>query len=373
MLDQKEIVFSRKVSDSPSLNDVLDDLLDSLGGLAGRVGPGDVVLIKPNFVAPFPKATTDLAFIDFFIDKIRQCGAIPVVGETSGYEFDTEGTFKILGADTFLKQKGVKLINFETQLYMKIDIGQGFKPVEVAEIAIQAKLIINLPVLKGHSITKVTGATKNLFGFLSKPSRRYLHCHGLDKGISALSQYFTNVIHVVDARYLLSRAVFGQARPLDFCLAGKNSFAIDHFGSKLLGIAPDSVKYLSDVQEYKIEGALPEDCLTCSSEDSLKQRLHRMIYAAFYFIDDIKCRVFKGESIIPTLHWYLGLHPEIGSISDEELKILAGRCPAGAIDVEKRKIIRKKCIKVRCLQCYCQSEPKKIVLKGFGSRSSKRK
>ncbi|MCD4831888.1 MAG: DUF362 domain-containing protein [Anaerohalosphaeraceae bacterium] len=373
MLNDKKIVFSRKLSDSSSVNDVLDDLLIALGGLEDKAGPGDIVLIKPNFVAPFPKATTDLVFIDFFIDKIRQCGATPVVGETSGYEFDTEGTFKILGVDAFLKQKGVELINFETQQYVKIDIGQGFKPVEVAEIATQAKLIINLPVLKGHSITKVTGATKNLFGFLSKSSRRYLHCHRLENSISALARYFTNVIHIVDARHLLSRAVFGEPAPLGFCLAGKNSFAIDHFGSKLLGISPDSVKYLSDTPGYEIDGALPGDLTDCRKEDSLKQKLHRAMYVTFYFVDYIKCKVFKGESIIPSLHWYLGIHPEIGSVSDEELKILAGRCPVGAIDVEKRKIIREKCIKVRCLQCYCQAEPEKIVLKGFGRPKGNKK
>ena len=33
-------------------------------------------------------------------------------------------------------------------------------------------MLVNLPVLKGHTITKVTGAVKNTFGLLSRESRR---------------------------------------------------------------------------------------------------------------------------------------------------------------------------------------------------------
>lgn len=359
-------VYSRKLESEAEPSLVLAELLEKIGGLENRVGRGDRVLIKPNFVAPFPNATTSLSFIDFFIEKIREAGAIPVVGETSGFEFGTEGTFDILGVRSFLNERDVELINFENDEFVDVNIADGFKPVEVAKSAIQAKLIINLPVLKGHTITKVTGATKNLFGFLSKRSRRYLHFHHLEEGIAALAWKFDNAIHFVDARVLLTRAVFGQSRPLGYCLAGQSSFSLDHFGARLVGVEPKAVKYLAGVGEYSVDGVVPDVFPAVDSKDSLKERFHRAVYSAFYGIDYLKCAFFGGKSIIPQLHWYLGIHPEIGRVNTEELEELARICPVGAIDVKNHKIIKNKCIKVRCLKCHLASGGGKVFLKGFG-------
>ncbi len=363
---QQAKVFSRKVEDQQKLESVLEELFNAVGGFAGRFLSGDTVLIKPNFVAPFEHATTDLRMIDFFVQKIRELGGEPVIGETSGYEFGTEGTFDILGIRAYCADNHVKLINFEQDEYVTVDIGADFKPVEIAKSALDAKLIVNLPVLKGHTITRVTGATKNLFGFLSKPSRRYLHFHRLEEGIVALGKHFDHIVHFVDARYLLSRAVFGEPKMLGYFLAGDDCFAIDHFGSPLLGIDPDAVRYLHWTGKYEIDGISAEAPGPLQRRDSFKERLHRKIYSAFYRIDHIKSAIFGGASIIPQLHWYLGVHPEIGNVSEADLKKLADICPLGAIDVKGRRIVKQKCIHARCLRCYCHGAKGQVKLKGFG-------
>ena len=362
---QSSIIFSKKLAydNDPSL--VLEYLIDMLNGLSCRVSSGDKVLIKPNFVAPFEKATTDLRFIDFFITKIRQLGAIPVIGESSGFEFDTDTTFEILGVREFAEDRKVELINFEKENFIKVNLGNGLGAVEIASAAIEARLIINLPVLKGHTITKVTGAVKNLFGFLSKPSRRSLHCKRLEDGIAALARKFDKAIHFVDARCLLTRAVFGEIQPLDYCIAGLDPFALDHFGSKLLGINPESIKYLEGTREYKVEGAMPDESPVFTDKSSLKERFHRVLYSAFYWLDDIKCSTLGGNSVLPLLHWYLGIHPKIGKVTSEELKHLASLCQIGAISVDEGRIIKEKCIKARCLRCYREAKSGMIVLKGF--------
>lgn len=371
--EQFKTVYSRRIEANEEPFAVLEELFEKLGGLKGKINTGDKVLIKPNFVAPFPMATTDLKFIDFFIQKIRQAGGVPIVGESSGYEFSTQATLKILGIYEFLNKREVEFVNFENSEYKEIKLGNGFKPVQVAKSALEAKMIINLPVLKGHTITKVTGATKNLFGFLSKPSRRYLHFQKLEKGIAALAETFDNVLHFVDARFLLSRAVFGEPQYTGYCLAGLNSFSLDHFGSRLLGVQPDAVGYLKARDSYTVDGIVPDEFPPAERKDSLKQRLHRCLYSAFYRMDYIKARLLGGKSIIPQLHWYLGIHPEIGQVTEQELKDLAYKCPLGAIDVKNKKILKDKCIKARCLKCYYESEPGKIILKGLGRPRGQRK
>ena len=43
----------------------------------------------------------------------RNAGGVPVVAESSGYEFDTEKTFKILGVRSFLTKRNVEVINLD--------------------------------------------------------------------------------------------------------------------------------------------------------------------------------------------------------------------------------------------------------------------
>ncbi len=83
-------VFSRRVDPDGDATGVLAELVDALGGFEGRFSAGAKVLIKPNFVAPFPAATTDLAIIAAVAERIREAGGVPVVGESSGYEFSAD-------------------------------------------------------------------------------------------------------------------------------------------------------------------------------------------------------------------------------------------------------------------------------------------
>lgn len=357
------IVYSRKFVSGHDLFPVLEEFLAEVGGLAGRIAPGEKILIKPNFVAPFKGATTDLGIIDFFITKIREAGAIPVIGESSGFEFDTEATFEILGVRKFAEERKVELLNFEEKDYTRVAL-DGTGTVEIANAALEARLIINLPILKGHDITRLTGAVKNLFGFLSRASRRHLHHHRLEKGIAALARRFRNTIHMVDARQALGSAVFSESLPLGYCLAGLDPFAIDHFGAKLLGINPDAVAYLKGVQTYTLVGDRPGEFSHLNNRSSLRERFHRIMYSTLYWFDEMKCAVLNGGSILPFMHWHFGMHPEIGDVNREELKQLSLLCPVGAIDGGKGRIIKERCFKVRCLKCYLESQPGKIVVKG---------
>lgn len=357
------IIYSQRTEGEP-LSRAVETLLRRMGGLTALVSPGDRVLIKPNFVAPFPGATTDIEFIDTVIREIRRAGGVPFIGESSGYEFDTDITFEMLGVRRFAAGRDIELVNFDRTGYREIELENGMA-VEVARPALESSLIVNLPVLKEHSVTGVSGAVKNLFGLLSRPSRRYLHCRGLDNGIAALCRSFKRVIHLVDARRPLSRAVFGEQRKLGFCLGGLDPFALDHFGSRLMGISPGQVKYLRGTGAYTVEGTVPDGYPLPHHEYSLKRMLRKMLYKTAFFLDLVKYRSVGGESIIPLLHWYFGLRPSLDRTTPDELRVLSLVCPVGAIDAESKRIVREKCMKVRCLKCYHSSAGGKIILKGF--------
>ncbi len=215
-------------------------------------------------------------------------------------------------------------MNLDEYPYEEVTLAETGQRVELTRLALESEMLVNLPVLKGHTITKVTGAVKNTFGLLSRESRRKLHVSGLHEGIAAISRHFPTALHFADARNLLIRAVFSDVRPLGFFLAAEDPFALDHFGSKLLGIDPDSVTHLTRVPDYRVDGALPEGAeAELSRRDAPRDRLHRAMYSAFYLVDEVKVRTVGGDSLIPHLHWNLGVHPELGTLSDAELERLA--------------------------------------------------
>ena len=352
--------LSRDLDPVPTLTELVQS-----SGLLDNIKTGDKVLIKPNYVAPFPMATTDSRFLEFFILALKDKGATPVVGEMSGYEFDTTDTVTILGILPLLKRLGVAFVNFEQASYVPLELDTGMI-VNVAEISQEADYIINLPVLKGHTITKITGAVKNFFGLLDRDSRRHLHCQKIHSGIASLARAYPNTIHCVDARTLLTRAVFGKLLPLDVCMMGANPFALGHFGSKLLGVNPDAVLHLEKIPEYDIEGFVPvKRNNELSDRSSLKERLHRMVYSLFYYIDEFKCSTLGGSSIIPELHWHLGVHPDVSNVDENRITVISALCPIDAIDIGKKTIIKARCMKVRCLNCYTNDPTGQVALKGL--------
>lgn len=364
-------VFSRRVDPLGDATAVLTELVDALGGFEGRVSPGAQVLIKPNFVAPFPAATTDLAIIAAVADRVRAAGGVPVVGESSGYEFAAESTHEVLGVRKYLAERDIEFVNLDEYPYEWVTLEATGHRVQMTRLAVEAEMVVNLPVLKGHTITKVTGAVKNFFGLLSRDSRRRLHVKGLHDAIGSLARHFPNALHFADARNLLIRAVFSDVRPLGFFLASSEPFALDDFGSRLLGIDPAHVLHLGRVPDYAVDGALPEEGAALSRRDSARDHFHRAMYSAFYLVDDVKSRTVGGESLIPHLHWTLGVHPELGDLSDAELRRLASLCPVGAIDVASRQIVAEKCMPVRCMMCLrAANEPGAVRLKGLNPPKS---
>jgi uncharacterized protein (DUF362 family) len=354
----------RRLTDAEEPGPALDALLSSIGGLEGRVGRGDLVLLKPNFVAPFAHATTDLRFVDYFVARVRDLGATPVLGESSGFEFDTRATFRVLGVEEFAKSRRLELIDFQDGAFTETELGAGLPPVPLASIALDAKLIVNLPILKGHTITRVTGAVKNLFGLVSRESRRYLHSHSLEPTIAAIARRLPEAVHVVDARRRLERAVFAEPRPLGYALAGADPFALDHLGARLLGVDPVAVGHLADAPAYEVRGDPVGSLPAPSRQSSLRQRLHRALYSALYRVDHAKHTLLGGGSIIYDLHWYLGVHPVLRRISPDEAAAVAASCPVNAIDATLPVIRRRECRSVRCLQCY-RSHPNLVTLGGL--------
>jgi len=376
------LVWNRSESAAVPL-ERLDRLLAPLGGMESVVRPGDTVLIKPNFVAPFPHAVTAFDILSAIINMVRNCGGKPIIGESSGFEFETETTFNILGAYSFARRHKVPLINFDRTEFATVALGHGInQKVRIPRLVLEADRLINVPKLKRHSLTKATVGVKNLFGLLSRKSRRKIHAWGLEKTIHALGERISCDLVVVDGSVVTTRAVFGEQTRLNLITASKSVHAVDVFCCQYLGLDYRDVEHIRRAVEmnphrerFKVlevleNCRLPEAAITFRSSDiprwndTAGKILHRRIYQLIYLIDIVYSRMNGGRSMIPSIHYYFGIRPFIRRAQCDACGKCAEVCPVNAIALPQRRIIRDRCMPVRCLKCLYVCPLDAIGIKG---------
>ncbi len=158
----------------------------------------DSVLLKPNictagggFIPPYGTVTTTKV-VEGAVRALKDFGVSDIsIGE--GTVLDELGTntkkgYKWIQLDKLARRHNVKLIDFNAGPHKKIRAEDV--PMNIAEAALETDFFINLPVLKTHSDTRVSLASKNLKGCMSMAAKKYflracqpmlLHFHPLTR------------------------------------------------------------------------------------------------------------------------------------------------------------------------------------------------
>jgi uncharacterized protein (DUF362 family)/Pyruvate/2-oxoacid:ferredoxin oxidoreductase delta subunit len=363
------VVACRRIEqDDTSLADHLEALLGAFGGISQLVSAGDRVLLKPNWVAPFPQAVTDWELIVAVTELVRSVGAVPFIGESSGFEFDTDATFRALGLYEKAAAHDIDLVNLDCA--EQVRASTPFAEIELARPVLDADAIISLPRLKRHSLTTVTAAQKNLFGMLSRASRRELHAKGLERGILAVNAVVRPAVHILDARQYLTRAVYGEPIHLGLLLASTDALALDHYAIRLLGHDPESIGYVRLALQatpasahYRVVGTDPGGSVL--SADSHAGLGYRLAFSWLYRVDHLLSRFVPHVSIIPYVHYWLGIRPHVVRSKCTACGDCALVCPVGAIHVDQTAHISvKRCMRLRCLRCTEVCREKAIEIRG---------
>jgi len=138
------------------------------GGLNAFINKTDKVFIKLNCVGPFEaeKAiTTHPIFTKAVIQLVKEITTNIVIGDNPATK-DLLFTLKKNGLYNVIVEENVEIINgrdFTTITNNKCHVYSEF---QVSRAMVDVDVMINLPKLKTHSLAYMTGAEKNLFGFI---------------------------------------------------------------------------------------------------------------------------------------------------------------------------------------------------------------
>lgn len=220
------------------------------------------VALKPNLVVagtPESGATTHAGVLSGCIVYFRAHGVREIsVIEGSWVGDETMRAMRRAGYDRVCEAYGVPFFDLKKDKTKSVQTAIG--PVDICCRALEAGLLVDLPVLKGHCQTKMTCALKNLKGCLPDKEKRRFHTLGLQKPIAALGAALKPGLIVVDS--LCGDLDFeegGTPVETNRMFLGTDAVQVDTYGRQLMGFAPSEVPYIELAEQYGAGSASADD------------------------------------------------------------------------------------------------------------------
>lgn len=217
------------------------------------VPDGGSVALKPNLaVAASPEsgATTHAGVLSGCIEYFREHGVKEIsIIEGSWVGDRTMSAMKEAGYDEICRAFGVPFFDLKRDGVRTVKTAVG--PIDVCRRALDAGLLVDLPVLKGHCQTVMTCALKNLKGCLPDREKRRFHTMGLQKPIAALGAALRPRLIVVDSICGdLSFEEGGTPIQTDRMYLCTDPVQADAYGCALMGLDLTDVPYIELAEYY---------------------------------------------------------------------------------------------------------------------------
>jgi uncharacterized protein (DUF362 family) len=240
-------------------------VVEAMGGMTAFVTEGQKVVVKPNIGwdrRPEQAATTNPEVVAEVVKMCREAGAsqVTVFDRTCSV---ARRTYKSSGIEAAASDAGAKVRHVLQKRFVKVDIpeGEALKSWELYKDALEADVLINLPIAKHHSLCKLTMAMKNLMGIMGG-NRGAIHNHFPVK-ITDINTVVKPQLIILDAiRVLLRNGPQGgnlaDVAEKNTIIAGTNAIPVDAFGATLFGLNPRDLNFLKVANRRGLGAIDPE-------------------------------------------------------------------------------------------------------------------
>lgn len=227
--------------------------VETLGGMKQFVSNQDIVVIKPNMSwdrVPEQAATTNPEIVAEVVKMCFESGAkaVRIFDNTLN---EARRCYKRSGIQKAAEDAGaeVSFINPVKFKNIKIENGEIVKNWEVYTDAIEADVLINLPIAKHHSVSGVSLGMKNMMGLIG--GRRGALHRQYDTKINDVNSLFKTRLTILDAYRILLRNGPSGGNVSDVALkkiviAGTDRVAVDAYGVTLFDLKPADIGFLNE-------------------------------------------------------------------------------------------------------------------------------
>jgi len=226
--------------------------LAALGGMERFVHSGDDVVVKPNICVAYHSceyaATTNPWVVAELVRLCLEAGARRVRVMDYPFGGSAEEAYTRSGIREQVLAVGGEMETMSHFKFVDTDIPQGLDLHRCAiyDDALNADVLIDVPIAKHHGLARLTLGMKNLMGVIA--DRPAMH-RNLGQRLADLTSRVRPTLTVVDAvRMLMANGPTGgsldDVSKADTLIASPDIVAADSYAATLFGLQPDDLDYV---------------------------------------------------------------------------------------------------------------------------------
>jgi uncharacterized protein (DUF362 family)/ferredoxin len=225
------------------------------------------VLLKPNMLLgsdPDRGVTTHPAVFAAAARYFKTKGFSVVFGDSPNGMFKPRPVARRCGILAAAQSLGVSMADFESGEDVSYPAGVQNKRFHVATGVMASGFIVNLPKLKTHALTTMTGALKNMFGVI--PGMRKAEFHLKHPDVEGFSRMIADLNGLVRSGLVVMDAVKamegngpsgGSLVDIGLLLISRDPVAVDAAACRLIGVDPLSIDVIRMAEESGLGNASP--------------------------------------------------------------------------------------------------------------------
>jgi uncharacterized protein (DUF362 family) len=226
--------------------------LAALGGMERFVQRGDDVIVKPNICVGYHTyeyaATTNPWVVGAVVRLCLEAGARRVRVLDQPFASGPEEAYLRSGIGEQVKAAGGQMEIMSSFKFVSTEIPQGvdIKKWNMYEDALNADVLIDVPIAKHHNLARLTLGMKNLMGLIS--NRSGMHAN-IGQRLADITSRFRPTLTIVDAVRILTAngptgGNLGDVETLNTLIASPDIVAADSYAATLFGLKPDDLAYV---------------------------------------------------------------------------------------------------------------------------------
>lgn len=328
------------------------------------LSPGDRVLLKPNLLSPgsAPEDAINtrsevVLAVGSYLNRVHKAKLLIADSGGIGHHSRAEKAYHNMGLDRVAEELSAELLNLETLglIELQSPTAMVLDCFEASAVLSQVDVIVNLPKLKTHMLTGVTGAVKNCLGLLPGSLKRDVHVAApMSRQMSAaLVDIFAAIkpaINLMDAVVCMEGNGPNQGRPIELNLiaASLDAVALDYVACCLIGLNPASVHTVTLAAQAGL-GVGQERAIDLKGVDFGDMPLKKFSLPLSFrarFVQRLAPKGFVGNM----LHKFMESKPRPVKGNCVGCGLCVESCPAGALSLGNGAVAIDK---DRCIECYC--------------------
>ena len=234
---------------------VVSSALAVFGGMESFISQNDKVCIKPNIGwdrTPEMAANTNPEVVAELVRLCLKAGAAKVIVVDVSCN-DPKRTYNRSGIKAAAEAEGAEVIIPDSSRYTMVDFGDdSLGRWKVLKPVIECDKLINVPIVKHHSLSGITSGMKNWFGVITGPRNR-LH-QDINYNIAELGRLFQPTLIVEDATRVLMRngptgGRIDDVKIYDSVIISADQVAADAYVARFLNKTPADFPYIAIAEQ----------------------------------------------------------------------------------------------------------------------------